>query len=473
MRQARRHPPARAIGASVMTTVDSVERPVAARSGTKTWFHWHSVTAALFGVLVFAIVWSGTFAAVSNEIDWLVTPELRVTPQGEPAGLGEIGEIAAAAVPSAELVAVRAPLYARFAAVVEMLEPRSTTQLRVYVDPYRREVTAVATYFTSQRFLRSLHANLFEFLGWGRYAVSVLALPLLALVITSLLFWKRWWRHFATWKPARPPLGVWAAAHKLIGLWTLVFALLWAITGTWYLIQIVRFHYVDGMGSQTRPPVLAQAPARDADFLEIDQILARVREVRPDLRVSMIMPGGTTPAYVEGRSTDVLVRDRANHLRLHPVTGEILENQRGSDLNAYWYFDEMVEPFHYGDIMGLPSKLIWFAFGLALSGLALSGAYLMGGHAGRPAAAAAGMPARASPKPRGARRLLRVLGIVLCVLALAVVVYEARVSFEEWLPPGWRIDGRPIVQPAGVVAFCAAWTTVTIALLYGWMWRVR
>jgi uncharacterized iron-regulated membrane protein len=47
-------------------------------------------------------------------------------------------------------------------------------------------------------------------------------------------------------------------------------------------------------------------------------------------------------------------------------------------MSALERFGAAVDPLHFGDFGGLVSKLVWFIFGLALTGLAITGWSLTG-----------------------------------------------------------------------------------------------
>ena len=103
----------------------------------RAWFRIHSFTGVITGLLLFVICWSGTFAVLSNELDWLVTPEARVESGGPLASWGTIAESVESAYPSAAVGWLSAPLYPASAAQVWVDLPQQSA-VWVYVDPWRR-----------------------------------------------------------------------------------------------------------------------------------------------------------------------------------------------------------------------------------------------------------------------------------------------------------------------------------------------
>ncbi|MDT0577054.1 PepSY-associated TM helix domain-containing protein [Croceicoccus sp. F390] len=109
---------------------------------------------------------------------------------------------------------------------------------RIYVDPSSQEITGDTSYFNVQRFFRSFHmalfkANFFSVSGVpiGYFVVAIFAIPLLASMITALVFYRRWWRNFLALKFGREHRAFWSSAHKVAGRWSLWFVSIIGITG--------------------------------------------------------------------------------------------------------------------------------------------------------------------------------------------------------------------------------------------------
>ncbi len=68
---------------------------------------------------------------------------------------------------------------------------------------------------------------------------------------------------------------------------------------------------------------------------------------------------------VWGHAAAWLVRERANAVRLHPVTGAVLDVQQGEALTPMQRVVDTADPVHFGNFGGLPVKLLYLVFGLA------------------------------------------------------------------------------------------------------------
>ncbi len=422
------------------------------------WFDWHSWASVLAGLLMFVVCWSGTVATLSREIDWLLDPALRVTPQAQRASWGEIAAAAQRAHPETKVSSIGAPLYAHAAAEVVM-EVASGDSLRVYVDPYTARVQGHTTYFNVQRFFRSFHMSLFDWggSGAGYYIVCALSLVLLASLVTSLVFYKRWWRGFFTLKRAHGARVFWSDAHKLAGVWSLWFVAAIAVTGGWYLFEMARYQ-IDPTGSEGQFDVpAAPRAAAAADPLPIDALVARAQAMRPDLEIRGLRPDDGGVFYADGQAHHWLVRDRANAVHLDRRDGNPLLSQDAGELSLYWRWSDTADPLHFGDFAGLPTKVIWCAFGLLMCSLSLSGAYL---HHQRILARGADRVA--------VRRGARTAAAFVALLVMAYSLGGGIVEIGGYAVPGAG-NGVATLTPVSVWIFIAGWVAITLAIIAVWL----
>jgi uncharacterized iron-regulated membrane protein len=428
--------------------------------GRRRWFDWHSWTGVVGGLLLFIICWSGSFATLSHELDWLVNPALRVQPSGPPAGLAAIHDAVAREMPDARIRAVAKPLYETFAADV-IVSGADDRRRHVYVDPYTLEVTGTASYFTLQRFFRDFHMNFYGLLDVGKYAVTIMALPLLVSLVTSLVFYKRWWRRFLELRMGKGGRAFWSSLHKTAGLWSIWFLLVIGITSVWYLFEASRadfidgkFSYVDASASAVHP--LPPLDLEEGESLPFGVLLDRVHQVRPDLDIRHVSVSRGGYFYAIGQAGEVLVRDRANKIFLDARDGSTVYTQTAADLDPYWRWSDMADPLHFGTFGGLFTKLIWFLFGLILSGLSATGAWL---HLKR--------------LSRDADRNYWTGAVTAAGISIAVLLYCA--GSAVLYPAGG--SGATIFSaggpPAGILLVAGLWTCFTLAICLLWLWGLR
>jgi uncharacterized iron-regulated membrane protein len=359
----------------------AVDAPSARRPGrARLWFLIHSWLGFKLSLVMGVICLSGSLAAVSHEIDWLLTPSLRApaVPDGTVAW-GAAEAAVRAAYPDARLTSLRAPEGAGFAATA-FVALSDGTQRIAHLDPVTGGWQGDTGRLTAQRLLRDLHMWLFITNSWGLVIVSAFSLPLLASVITGLVVYKRFWRGFFRLRLGAGPRVLIGDLHKLVGLWSVPFVLLIGVTGVWYLVEIVGLmngHRFDRPAPGVpRTDLASFGPAPRA--IGAAEAVERAQAAFPGLRpVAVIMPRSVTaPVIVWGQAEAWLVRERANAVRLHPVTGAVLDVQRGDALRLMERVVDTADPLHFGNFGGLPTKLLYLAFGLALTGLVVTGGWL-------------------------------------------------------------------------------------------------
>lgn len=424
------------------------------------WFDWHSWIGVCFGLMLFTICWSGAFAALSQELDWLVTPSARSASFAGDIDFSGIFAAVKQQFPNARIEFLQQPLYSVFAATVDIITEQGERRI-VHVDPATLEVTGSQSIFTIERFFREYHEALFGFYGVGKFIITACAVPLILAMISALLFYRRWWHRFFELRTGKSSVSFWSSLHKLAGLWSLWFVVLISLTGGWYLFEEGRYKLGDGKFADVDSfplavNILPKLQTPPDQRLPFHDLLVRAQTTRPDMRITGVYPNRGGYFYVIGQAGDVLVRDRANKIYLDPRTGEVVFNQYADDLSVYWRWSDMVDPLHFGAFGGLATKVLWFVFGLVLSGLALSGAWLH--MKKRQRSRKAGQKWRGTLMMAGAFTLLPLASLPI------MWMYLVRI--------GPKIDGhRQLAElPIGVTAFVGLWLLTTFSIKLIWLW---
>lgn len=341
-------------------------------------------TIPIWGLLLLICI-TGTLCTVSQELTWLVSPEVRAANPNNAASLSfdRLAETVETAYPGAKIRSIQ--LSASYLASLVRISLPSGDHVRVYVNQYTSQVQGEATGVGFRGFILALHGwLLFPWqddysIGW--YLVTAVSIPLLGALITGLLLVKRFWRVF--YQPRlRLRKGArvfWGDMHRLIGVWSMWFILTISASGLWFLIQGV----LDQRGVAIYPPV----PELDRDAVpitatgkapapvSIDDVVVRAQVVFPDLQVKHIELPENAYEVLTVRGTRGMspLRENANAVHINPYSGDIVASRSAGDLSAVHFASALMVPLHFGDFGGLVSKLIWFFFGCLLSLMICSG----------------------------------------------------------------------------------------------------
>lgn len=356
-----------------MATVAATGMPAKGQAKRSLWWRVHQWAGLQLSLFLAFVLATGTIATLSHEIDWLLTPAMRVAPQeASPASWGALATSAQQAAGGARIEWLYAPSEPWFA-VEAIAERPNGDRFRIQIDPWTAEVRGLTPWFNAQRLFRELHRNLMMPTAIGVPIVTALAFPLLASVVTAFWVYKKWWRGFLRLPRRRKDRRndgrrFTGDLHRLVGLWSLWFVALIGVTGVWYFVE-----KMGGAAPVPRPPeVLAPAQASGA---KLDALVARAHQAFPDLGISAIgfpkgKPGGVV---VMGQAKALLVRERANSVMLDPNKQSVVEVVRGEGLSLHQRISEAADPLHFGTWGGLATRIFWFLCGAALTGLAVTG----------------------------------------------------------------------------------------------------
>ncbi|HEX7010645.1 MAG TPA: PepSY-associated TM helix domain-containing protein [Phycisphaeraceae bacterium] len=215
----------------------------------KRLFQLHGWLGLNFGLLLFLICFAGTCAVFSHDIDWLIEPALRVEPpagaERRPPAWDELYRSVAEAHPHASISYLAAPPDEHTAARA-MIYYNARDLRWVFIDPYTYEVRGQSTMLNVASFFRIFHKQFYilssDYWPHGRVFVCVFSFVLLFSAATGLLFYKKWWRSLWRLRFTHGRRVFWSDLHRMAGMWSLLFAVMFSVTGLWYLAAQIMEH---------------------------------------------------------------------------------------------------------------------------------------------------------------------------------------------------------------------------------------
>jgi len=375
-----------------------------------TWFSIHSWVGVKLSILLCFIVATGTLSVVSHEIDWLANPAKRVTPSTvsnmnwQAVYVQALSETAQLATPVRKIESIHAPLHPWFSAEV-IYRDKDNLRHRLFFHPTTGEYLGGGRWLNWQRFFRVTHRHLMLPLTLGITIVSAFSIAILALLISSLYIYKRWWKGFFRKPRWQHRQTRWGDVHRIVGVWSLWFLLVIGLTGSWYLAErwgaaapSTGKGYAVTDAATNEPVMPTQASLNTMLHIAHVQFPAlSIQEVRFPNKA------GGVVAF-KGQANAILVRNRANTIQFDPVSAEAVFKQDGSDLSSHTRISEAADPLHFGvwgEVHGntakLVSKLLYFIFGVFLTGLCITGTYMYGLRIGRVQRKGKSIPSKSTP----------------------------------------------------------------------------
>jgi uncharacterized iron-regulated membrane protein len=378
-------------------------------------FKLHSWLGLVSGAFMLVIAWTGSVAVFEDEIDWLLTPQVRADADRPHRPLDEIVGSARTAHPGLR-VAVHVP-YGSHWTYTAYVYGKTTRFL--HIDPATAAIVGdqeMRGYtWNAGYFIRQLHVRML--MGfWGRVFVGLFGVVLVLSVITSLWIYRDWLRSLVRIRRHADRRIFHMDLHKAVGLWALAFNLMFGITGAilgienlYYYIQRARGVVAERADrSTTASPhtgtrldvtsigrAIAELGRVDADFSP------RVIDIAPDVRPrhGVIIVRGDHPGALIAKDTSSYTIDMASG----GIAGVI--DARRASWGTYLY--NVLDPLHFGYlgdksgvVIGYVVKIIWALIGLTPGVLSITGAYMWMLRRRRVAASAAVRALRSGGVPR-------------------------------------------------------------------------
>ena len=372
-----------------------------------TWIAIHSWVGVKLSILLCFIVATGTLSVVSHEIDWLANPAKRVAPSTvsdmnwQAVYVQALNETAKLATPVRKIESIHAPLHPWFSAEV-IYRDKDSLRHRLFFHPTTGEYLGDGRWLNWQRFFRVTHRHLMLPLTLGITIVSAFSIAILALLISSLYIYRHWWKGFFRKPRWRHRQTRWGDLHRIVGVWSLWFLLVIGLTGSWYLAE----RWGAAAPSTDKGYAVTDAAINEPVMptqTSLNTMLHIARVQFPALSIEEVRfpnKAGGVVAF-QGQASAILVRNRANTIQFDPVSAEAVFKQDGSDFSLHTRVSEAADPLHFGvwgEVQGnaakLLSKLLYFIFGVFLTGLCITGTYMYGLRVGRKGKS---IPSKSSP----------------------------------------------------------------------------
>lgn len=227
-------------------------------------------------------------------------------------------------------------------------------------------------------YIFKLHTELFAGLP-GELFLGLMAILFATSLISGAVVYGPFMRklNFGTVRKDKHPRVRWFDLHNLIGIATLLWALVVGLTGAMNTLSDPLFSL---WRAQELPRLLApyQGKPMPQHFSSVDAAVAEAQRALPGMKITSV----TFPNPVDSSPRHYVIWTKGTT----PVTSQLftpalIDVETGQLTIAKglpWYLRtlEVSRPLHFGDYGGLPLKILWAVFDIALIIVLISGLYL-------------------------------------------------------------------------------------------------
>ncbi len=336
-------------------------------------FAFHSILGLITGALLLVISLSGSVLVFSKEIDQQINPALlKVAVGKEKTSLDCIYRNARVVFPDRYIRFRNIPLAADEA--IELSVEKGDEWLLAYFDPY------------TSKYLGSRNARNY-ILGWllylhysllsgqiGELIVALLAVALILSVITGIYIYRKQVISVLTFKTGisfKNRRRAFSSLHRVIGVWSLLFNLLFAITGFWML----RYVFLPSTYGENQP--IKKMPYELA--ISLDSLKTAI-EKNKSFRVTSIFVPQKKEAniifYGCIPTQNPIYTEYVNSIDVDGITGREVKRTMISEQSAWVKWDMMAFPLHAGIYGNILLKIIYCIAGTSPALLSISGFFL-------------------------------------------------------------------------------------------------
>lgn len=331
---------------------------------------------------------TGSILVFQNEIDQALNPrlyhELKETPK---LGFSAVVGIVQDKYPKKRITSISIAeignVRSAYRVMLTSKEKRNVTT-EMFINPYNGEISGKRIYQSSFiKIVTELHINLMLSFP-GKIIVGLSTLVLLILTITGLRLWIP-----SKWKQLRAVLTVkfgsgWKRQnydwHNTIGFYTAPFVIVLCLTGFCMNLGILGAPALMKIGGEDIG-VIKKLIATKSKYTEgvvqlpLEKVFAAAKKEIPDAEVmSLLFPADSTGTFaLQVYAPNKIGKAKRDALLIDQYSAQVLFNSMKDFQQIGKAFLGWVQPLHYGNFGGLPTKILAFIGGLAPLLLMISG----------------------------------------------------------------------------------------------------